>query len=161
MACRTALVATAVLTLSALPATAKGNPGTPAPPIVAATPPPPDTAALARDIPRLLRTSGVPGLSMAVVRNGRVIWTGAFGTVNDSAHTPVDAGTVFEAASLSKPVFAYLVLRLADRGAFDLDRPLYEMLAYPRLAHDERYKRITAAWSSPMAPGFPIGAVRG
>ena len=104
----------------------------------------PDTAALEREIPGLLRVSGVPGLSMAVVQNGRVVWAEAFGTVIDSAQTPLNPGTVFEAASLSKPVFAYLVLRLADRGEFDLDRPLYEMLEYPRLAHDERYKGITA-----------------
>src|SRR5262245_45584341 len=92
----------------------------------------PDTAALERDIPRLLQVSGIPGLSMAVVQNGRVVWARGFGTLNDSAKTPVNPGTIFEAASLSKPVFAYLVMRLADRGEFDLDRPLYEMLEYPR-----------------------------
>jgi CubicO group peptidase (beta-lactamase class C family) len=92
---------------------------------------------------------------MAVVQNGRVIWTGAFGTVNDSAHTPLEAGTIFEAASLSKPVFAYIVLRLADRGEFDLDRPLFEMLEYPRLAHDERYKLITARMVLSHGTGLP------
>lgn len=115
----------------------------------------PDTAALTREIPRLLRVSGIPGLSMAVVQNGRVVWAGAFGTVNDSAQTPLNTGTIFEAASLSKPVFAYMVLRLADRGEFDLDRPLYEMLEYPRLAHDERYKRITARIVLSHGTGLP------
>lgn len=116
----------------------------------------PDTADLAREIPRLLHVSGLPGLSMAVVQNGRVVWAGAFGTINDSAQTPVNPGTIFEAASLSKPVFAYLVLRLADRGEFDLDRPLYEMLEYPRLARDdERYKRITARIVLSHGTGLP------
>jgi CubicO group peptidase (beta-lactamase class C family) len=115
----------------------------------------PDTAALTREIPQLLRVSGIPGLSMAVVQNGRVVWAGAFGTLNDSAQTPVDPGTLFEAASLSKPVFAYMVLRLADRGEFDLDRPLYEMLEYPRLAHDERYKGITARIVLSHGTGLP------
>lgn len=115
----------------------------------------PDTAALTREIPRLLRVSGIPGLSMAVVQNGRVVWAGAFGTVNDSAQTPLNTGTIFEAASLSKPVFAYMVLRLAERGEFDLDRPLYEMLEYPRLAHDERYKRITARIVLSHGTGLP------
>ena len=63
--------------------------------------------------------------------------------------------TIFEAASLSKPVFAYMVLRLADRGEFDLDRPLYEMLEYPRIAHDERYKRITARIVLSHGTGLP------
>ncbi|MBA3316481.1 MAG: beta-lactamase family protein [Gemmatimonadales bacterium] len=97
----------------------------------------------------------MPGLSMAVVQNGRVVWTGAFGTVNDSANTPLDDGTIFEAASLSKPVFAYIILRLADRGEFDLDRPLFEMLEYPRLAHDDRYKQITARMVLSHGTGLP------
>ena len=115
----------------------------------------PDTASLAREIPQLLRVSGVPGLSLAIVRGGRVVWSGAFGTVNDSARRRLDAGTVFEAASLSKPVFAYLVLRLADRGELDLDRPLFELLEYPRLAHEVRYRKITARMVLSHATGLP------
>lgn len=117
--------------------------------------PVPDLPALAHEIPRLLSVSGIPGLSMAVVRDGRVVWADAFGTVNDSAQTPLNRDTVFEAASLSKPVFAYTVLRLADRGEFDLDRPLYEMLEYPRFADDERYKRITARIVLSHGTGLP------
>jgi CubicO group peptidase (beta-lactamase class C family) len=128
------------------------------PPAAAAptlAPRPPDTAALAHEIPRLLRISGVPGLSIAVVQDSRVVWAGAYGTINDPARAPVDTGTIFEAASLSKPVFAYLVLRLADRGELDLDRPLFQMLEYPRLAHDERYKRITARIVLSHGTGLP------
>ena len=108
----------------------------------------PDTAALARDIPGILRVSGVPGLSMAVVEHGDVVWTGAFGTVKDP-------GTIFEAASLSKPVFAYLVLRLVDRGEFDLDRPLAQILEYPRAAGDQRYRRITGRMVLSHGTGLP------
>ena len=117
--------------------------------------PSPDTARLAREVPDLLQVSGVPGLSMAVVRAGQVVWSGAFGTVNDSAKRPLDAGTVFEAASLSKPVFAYLVLRLADRRELDLDRPLLDMLEYPRLAQDPRARSITARTVLSHATGLP------
>lgn len=120
--------------------------------------PSPDTARLAREVPDLLQVSGVPGLSMAVVRAGQVVWSGAFGTVNDSAKRPLDAGTVFEAASLSKPVFAYLVLRLADRRELDLDRPLLDMLEYPRLAQDPRARSITARTVLYTPPGSRIGA---
>jgi CubicO group peptidase (beta-lactamase class C family) len=115
----------------------------------------PDTTTLAREIPRLLEGSGVPGLSIAVVRDGRVIWAGAYGTRGDSAHAPVDTATVFEAASLSKPVFAYLALRLADQGVLDLDRPLAELLAYPRLPRDERARRITARLVLSHGTGLP------
>ena len=123
--------------------------------LAAQQPTPPDTAALARDIPGLLQTADIPGLTMAVVEDGRVVWSRAFGTVNDSARTPLDTATVFEAASMSKPVFAYLVLRLAERGEFDLDRPLYQMVDYPRLSHDERYKRITGRIVLSHGTGLP------
>src|SRR5690349_3401122 len=109
---------------------------------------PPDTAALERAIPDILRVSGVPGLAMAVVDHGEVVWTGAFGNVKDPE-------TIFEAASLSKPVFAYLVLRLVDRGQFDLDRPLAELLDYPRAAGDPRYRRITGRMVLSHGTGFP------
>jgi CubicO group peptidase (beta-lactamase class C family) len=97
----------------------------------------------------------VPGLSLAVVRDGGIVWAAAFGTRGDSAETPIDTSTVFEAASLSKPVFAYLVLRLADRGELDLDRPLAEMLDYPRLPRDERARRITARIVLSHGTGLP------
>lgn len=147
----------ALVTLAACgsPGAAQHSSAAPAPAAVTSITGRPDTAALARELPRLLRVSGIPGLSMAVVQNGRVVWAGAFGTVNDSAKTPLNSGTIFEAASLSKPIFAYMVLRLADRGEFDLDRPLYEMLEYPRLAHDERYKRITARIVLSHGTGLP------
>ena len=76
--------------------------------------------------------------------SGTDAWSGpGLRNLERQRETPVTPA-VFEAASLSKPVFAYLVLRLADRGEFDLDRPLSRTLEYPRLAHDERYHRITA-----------------
>jgi CubicO group peptidase (beta-lactamase class C family) len=115
----------------------------------------PDTVALTRDIPRILKISGIPGLSIAVIRSGQVIWSGAFGTINDPARSPVDTGTIFEAASLSKPVFAYLVLRLVDRGVLVLDRPLSELVEYPRLPNDERARRITARMVLSHTSGLP------
>ncbi len=115
----------------------------------------PDTTSLARDSPRLLRVSDIPGLAVAVVQDGRVVWARGFGTRNDGARAPVDTGTIFEAASLSKPVFAYVALRLAGRGEIDLDRPLAEILEYPRLAHDDRYERITARMVLSHSTGLP------
>jgi CubicO group peptidase (beta-lactamase class C family) len=114
-----------------------------------------DIAALAAEIPRLMEAADVPGLSIAVLEHGEISWTGAFGTVNDSATNAVNAETLFEAASLSKPVFGYIVLRLVDRGEFDLDHPLFEMLEYPRLAHDRRYERITARTVLTHGTGLP------
>jgi CubicO group peptidase (beta-lactamase class C family) len=64
---------------------------------------------------------------------------------------------------LSKPVFAYLVLRLADEGALDLDRPLHQYLGkplpeypdYADLAAEPRYRAITARMVLSHTTGFP------
>jgi CubicO group peptidase (beta-lactamase class C family) len=75
------------------------------------------TSASSQTVGQLISDAGVPGLSMAVIRNGEVVEVTALGVRNALAGTPVDADTIFDAASLSKPVFAYAVLQLVDAGA--------------------------------------------
>src|SRR5215472_13521939 len=79
-------------------------------------------------VPRLMREGDVPGVSVAVVRDGSVVWHRAFGVKDAGTGAPVDDNTIFEAASLSKPVFAYAVMKLADAGRLDLDAPLTKYL---------------------------------
>ena len=67
----------------------------------------------------------------------------------------VDSNTLFEAASITKPVFAFAVQRLAERGVIDLDKPLWLYLPYPDIAYDERYKLITAKHVLTHRTGFP------
>ena len=109
----------------------------------------PDTAAI-RD---LMDAAHVPGLAIATVEAGEVAWTGSFGRADGDA--AVDDQTVFEAASLSKPVFAYAVLRLAERGEIDLDAPLWGLLPYERLAHDDRARQITPRLVLTHRSGLP------
>jgi CubicO group peptidase (beta-lactamase class C family) len=78
----------------------------------------------ASDLKQLLRDGRVPGLSFAMIRAGKIVETQAVGVRDVSTGTPVDEDTIFEAASLSKPVFAYAVLRLVDDGKLSLDTPL-------------------------------------
>jgi CubicO group peptidase (beta-lactamase class C family) len=86
--------------------------------------------------------AGIPGMTMAVLDDGEVAWSRGFGTRAANDRRPVDEHTVFEAASLSKPVVAYLALRLADAGRFDLDRPLLQYVPVPDL-EDPRAASIT------------------
>ena len=85
-------------------------------------------ARLERSIPQLLKDGDVPGLSIALVRNADLVWHHGFGVRNAITREPVTDNTVFEAASLSKPVFAYAVLKLVDQGKLDLDEPLNKYL---------------------------------
>jgi CubicO group peptidase (beta-lactamase class C family) len=85
-------------------------------------------ARLEQRIPALMKDGDVPGLSVAVIRHGEVIWHRGFGVTNVQTGALVTGDTVFEAASLGKPVFAYAVLKLVDQGVIDLDRPLDQYL---------------------------------
>ena len=111
--------------------------------------------ALDTEIARWMRMASVPGLSIALVRRDggaatlkgdgvrRAGGTGAAADTQEISAAAVTPDTVFEAASLTKPVFAYVVLRLAAEGALDLDRPLGAYVPLPN-ASDERAKAITA-----------------
>jgi len=106
-------------------------------------------------IPALMDSGAVTGLSMAIVNDSGAVWMRGFGVRDAETGAPVDENTVFEAASLSKPVFAYAALQLVDEGILDLDTPLYEYWDYQYVPGDERYKLITARMVLTHSPGFP------
>lgn len=98
---------------------------------------------------------GIPGVSLALIKDGKVVYYKTYGYKNYITKEKVDSNTLFEAASVTKPVFSYAVLRLAERGVIDLDKPLYEYLPYEDIAYDERYKLITAKHVLTHRSGFP------
>lgn len=105
---------------------------------------------------RAMATTGARGLALAVVEDGRVALVRAYG-VRNAAGEPLTPSTVMYGASLTKAVFAYTVMQLADEGRIDLDasiaaylpRPLPEYpdedryAAFSALAGDERWRRLT------------------
>lgn len=111
--------------------------------------------ALLDDLPRQMRAFGVPGVGIAVVEGGDVVWSHGFGVRRAGWPVPVDARTLFELASLSKPLFAWLVLRLVDLGQIDLDRPLVDWRRPPYLGHHPWAERITARDVLRHSSGLP------
>ncbi|HEX7177101.1 MAG TPA: serine hydrolase [Pyrinomonadaceae bacterium] len=113
-------------------------------------------ARLERLIPQLMAEGDVPGLSVALVRGGELVWHRGFGVRNSATKEPVGPDTVFEAASLSKPVFAYAVLKLVDAGKLDLDAPLNKYLpGNYDVGEDARLAQITARRVLSHTTGFP------
>jgi CubicO group peptidase (beta-lactamase class C family) len=119
-------------------------------------------------VPEYLRQEQVPGASIALIRDGQVVWTEAFGVTNTITGRPVTPDTVFEAASNSKVVTAYLALRLVDQGLLSLDDPLNSYLSEPWLppspyrdgitlrhvlSHTSGLRHSTASRESLFAPG--------
>jgi CubicO group peptidase (beta-lactamase class C family) len=97
----------------------------------------------------------MPGLSIAIINKGKVVYLRALGIGDINKKTTVNKESIFEAASISKPVFAYFVMRMVDKGLLSLDTPLYKYLPYPDINKDERYKLITARMVLSHRTGFP------
>jgi len=126
-------------------------------------------AALDSTIPNLMAKARIPGLSIALIWDGEVAWEKGYGTKNKLTGEPVDKGTVFEAASLTKPFFASVAMSLVDSGVIDLDRPLVEYIPqdsiesaighpfdYPGFRADW-FRRITARMVLSHSSGLPHG----
>ena len=86
----------------------------------------------------------VPGISLGVLTAGSAPYTVAVGGMGEGGVPPIGPDTIFEAASLSKPVFAYLVMLLVQEKKLELDRPLDGYLGSPYVPSDARAANVTA-----------------
>lgn len=74
----------------------------------------------------------VPGVSIAVIRDGRIAWSQGFGVTGADGRS-VTADTVFQAGSVSKPVAATAALHLVQSGRLSLDAPVNDTLKHWKL----------------------------
>ena len=106
-------------------------------------------------VPSLLKKHSVPGAAVAVFIDGEVVFQYGCGVRCSGEDTPIGDRTVFDGASLAKPVFSYGVLRLARDGKLDLDRPISDYLEKPYIKGDERINKITARMVLSHTSGLP------
>lgn len=83
-----------------------------------------------RMLDALVETNGVPGMGAAVWRDGRVAWTGCAGWRDVEARKPVERGTVFRLASVSKVIAATAAAKLTEEGRLDIDAPVGDALPW-------------------------------
>ena len=105
-------------------------------------------------IPKLMQNALIPGISIAMIRDGELFWHKSFGVTHKYTKKPVTNETIFGAASLTKPLFAYVVLKMVERGEIDLDKPLTQYTDKP-LISDSRIKLVTARQVLSHTTGFP------
>jgi CubicO group peptidase (beta-lactamase class C family) len=108
----------------------------------------------------LMAQAYIPSLSVASISNGKFVGSCALGVSDIEAKTLTTTDTIFWACSLSKPVFAYLVIKLIARGQlgndFSLDTPLWTKYDDAQFfANDERRKGITARMILSHQTGLP------
>jgi CubicO group peptidase (beta-lactamase class C family) len=113
-------------------------------------------ARLREIVPALMAQAAVPGAQIAVIGPSGGVGRASFGLANTDTKTAVTDASVFEAASLSKPVFAYAVLTLVDAGLLDLDTPISKYLpGRYDVGDDARLDLITPRHVLSHRSGFP------
>lgn len=120
-----------------------------------------------REVRAAMERTGARGLAIAVIERGRVATVRTYGARN-AAGAPLQPDTILYGASITKTVFAYTVMQLAEEGRIDLDRPIADYLPKPLpdygnlegygnwgdLAGDERWRRLTARILLTHSAGF-------
>lgn len=109
-------------------------------------------AALDAQAPGWLAEHGVPSLAVAYVRDGAVLWTRVYG--QQAEGVPATDSTLYNVASLTKPLFAELMLRLAADGRLSLDEPMAPYWTDPDVASDPRHAMLTPRLALSHQLGF-------
>ncbi|WP_350285793.1 serine hydrolase [uncultured Croceitalea sp.] len=88
---------------------------------------------------------GIPGVSIAVIHEGKIAWTKGYGVTDKKSLTPVTTQTLFQAASTSMPVTAYGTLRFAEQNKLDLDEDINSYLKSWKVPENEftKEKKVT------------------
>ncbi len=107
-----------------------------------------DTSMLA-----MLGETKIPSISVAQIRDGKIVHVAAYGMqANGTAATPK---SLYNIASLTKPITAEIILRQASAGALTLDEPVYTAWTDPDLAKDPRHQQLTVRLLLSHQSGFP------
>lgn len=113
-------------------------------------------------IPDRLRFYRVPAVSVAVINDGRIEWARAWGEADAGSGIPADTATLFQAASISKPVAAVAALRLVEQGRLSLDEDVNARLTswqVPDTSHTAAEKvtlrRLLSHSAGTTVHGFP------
>ena len=118
------------------------------------------TGHLDERVPQLMERYDIPGVGMALVRDGRLAWTQAYGVASREEDRPLRTNAIFRAESLSKPVTAWGVLRLVEQGRVDLDAPVEQYLGeweLPESRFEEREVTVRRLLSN--SAGAALGTV--
>src|SRR5271170_6290364 len=84
-------------------------------------------------VSKFLASSHAPGISVALVENGELVWSSGFGFADLENHVPATAATLYRLGSISKPITATGAMQLWERKKLDLDAPLQKYCpAFPK-----------------------------
>lgn len=113
----------------------------------------PGQSKLTDNLEQLLKNNNIPTLGLGIIENGKLTEIKVYGKLNDK--TSASYNSLFNVASLTKPVTAITVLRLVSLGKWNLDEPLDKYFIDPDIAKDPRHKKLTTRLILSHQTGFP------
>jgi len=106
-----------------------------------------------KQIQKWLKFNNIPTLGIGIINNGKLQQVKVFGELEKGKTAPYN--TIFNVASLAKPVTAMVTLKLVSLGNWDLDEPIYKYWTDPDVAKDSRSKELTTRHILSHQSGFP------
>jgi CubicO group peptidase (beta-lactamase class C family) len=100
-----------------------------------------------------LNDSHVPSVGIGIIEKGTIKYSKTFGQIKPGV--PAPSNTIFNVASLTKPVSAMVILRLVDAGLWNLDEPLSAYWIDPDIKDDPRHLKLTTRIVLSHQTGFP------
>lgn len=100
-----------------------------------------------------LKENNVPTLGIGIIESRQLTQIKVFGEITKGVSAPYN--TIFNVASLTKPITAMVALKLVSLGKWSLDQPLYKYWIDPDIANDPRNKKLTTRLILSHQTGFP------
>jgi CubicO group peptidase (beta-lactamase class C family) len=105
------------------------------------------------EIEKWLKQNKVPTLGLGIIENGALKQVNVFGEITKGVSAPYN--TIFNVASLTKPITAMVALKLVSIGKWNLDEAVYKYWTDPDIANDPRNKELTTRLILSHQTGFP------
>ncbi|KFC65533.1 serine hydrolase [Massilia sp. LC238] len=115
-----------------------------------------ETRTLAAEMARL----NVPGVSVAVIRGGKIAWAKGYGVTHANG-APVTPQTLFQAASISKPVAAMAALKMVEAGQLEFDADINTVLTSWKLPPGPAKRPATLRQLLSHTAGTTVSGFRG
>lgn len=114
---------------------------------------------LTTEIERMIEETGIPSVSIALIKDESLVWAEAFGYSNVKTKTPATVSTTYSTGSTVKPFMSMAIMQLVEKGLLELDKPVNNYLNKPIASFSENSKPITIRHLLSHQSGIPSSAV--
>lgn len=113
---------------------------------------------LSTEIERIIKETGIPSISIALIENNNLTWAKSFGNSNVKLQTPATTSTIYSTGSTAKPFLTVAILQLVEKGILDLDAPVNNYLPEPLPSFSDTAKPVTLRHLLSHQSGIPASS---